>query len=637
MKIPQYIEPFSTWAEFYHRLGFCVIPLAQVTPTKKPLVKWGEYQKRRPSLETLDRWFLDGTARGYVKGIAIVCGKVSGNIVRVDFDDPDDFDRVGGVFDGWPVFKSQRQGGGYGVLLKTTKPFPTIPQKTLSNYPKLEFRATGAITVLPPTPGYKWVSGPCVEGINNLHAVNLQLLLKQVFKYDTNAPKVNLVKAVVSGDVLTDLLQNTEVGERSNNLVRIASMLRARGIDSDSALQVMKLNFDQYWDKTDMSWDEAENTFQEAYHRYAYEGVRVTGLPPLTDNVAPRARRVKFSQIKAGVSRELIHKLVMSGAEGNTVLAAPTKMGKTSLLLDACISASKGKPVWGTLEVARPLTIAFIDQELKYLQLKENQELMAPVVGYPDENRLQVLYHEDGQFRIDDPEGLEWLWNDLNNLKPDLVVLDGWGWFVNHQASKSELVMPALAWWKGVRQALNCATIMIHHYKKEQVRNNYESEWIDNLDMIEGLKRFSDQAQTSIGYTQIPHYDTYGLLKGRTNHSAWEPLQIVIDYDYTTLTHRVVNRDEGAELFDPDMYRKLWEVSTDSRWLKGALNTIQNRLGLTQAELAKELGLPGHSQISKWRSGLREPSSDKAEKIRELYNKAKSIPMKQKQMPRGKR
>ena len=50
---------------------------------------WEEYQRRIATDEELRRWFSDGRQTN----IGIVCGKVSGNLVVVDFDSEDAFNR----------------------------------------------------------------------------------------------------------------------------------------------------------------------------------------------------------------------------------------------------------------------------------------------------------------------------------------------------------------------------------------------------------------------------------------------------------------------------------------------------------------------------------------------------------------
>ncbi len=75
----------ATLAKTYLQSGISVFPL--VPGTKKPLVKWEEYQSRLPTGEELDAWFRDGGAN-----IGAVCGRVSGGLVALDFEDRQSFD-----------------------------------------------------------------------------------------------------------------------------------------------------------------------------------------------------------------------------------------------------------------------------------------------------------------------------------------------------------------------------------------------------------------------------------------------------------------------------------------------------------------------------------------------------------------
>jgi hypothetical protein len=68
-------------AKRYLEMGLSVIPLK---PRDKPpnLSEWKQYQTRRATEEEIDSWF-----KGTDNNIGIVCGKVSGDLVVVDFDD----------------------------------------------------------------------------------------------------------------------------------------------------------------------------------------------------------------------------------------------------------------------------------------------------------------------------------------------------------------------------------------------------------------------------------------------------------------------------------------------------------------------------------------------------------------------
>ncbi len=66
----------------YRKWGFCIIPIEH--RGKKPLVPWQAYRRRQPDNAEFGDWFL---MDDNPKNIAIVCGKISGNLVVLDFDD----------------------------------------------------------------------------------------------------------------------------------------------------------------------------------------------------------------------------------------------------------------------------------------------------------------------------------------------------------------------------------------------------------------------------------------------------------------------------------------------------------------------------------------------------------------------
>jgi hypothetical protein len=73
------------YALTYLTKGLTVIPL--VYGDKKPVIKWEEYQSRRPTEEEVKKWF------SKLHNIGIVCGSVSGNLVVLDIESEDLFQK----------------------------------------------------------------------------------------------------------------------------------------------------------------------------------------------------------------------------------------------------------------------------------------------------------------------------------------------------------------------------------------------------------------------------------------------------------------------------------------------------------------------------------------------------------------
>jgi len=129
-------------------LGFSVFPIKP--RDKVPAIdSWKEYQERKPTDEELHTWFDRGD-----KNIAIVCGKNSGNLVVVDFDDPAVFNFL---FEGGPdkfiekvkgktlVVKTRK---GYHFYYRTTE---NLLQTRRFDNLKIDIKGEGGYVIAPPS------------------------------------------------------------------------------------------------------------------------------------------------------------------------------------------------------------------------------------------------------------------------------------------------------------------------------------------------------------------------------------------------------------------------------------------------------------------------------------------------------
>jgi hypothetical protein len=73
------------YALLYLQKGLSVVPL--VYGDKKPAIRWEEFQSRRPTEDEVRKWF------SKLHNIGIVCGSVSDNLVVIDFDSDDKFNK----------------------------------------------------------------------------------------------------------------------------------------------------------------------------------------------------------------------------------------------------------------------------------------------------------------------------------------------------------------------------------------------------------------------------------------------------------------------------------------------------------------------------------------------------------------
>src|SRR5262249_18201296 len=70
----------------YHRAGFSVIPIKTDGSKSPALISWKRFTEEMPSEAMIREFFANGP-----RGLAIICGTVSGNLETIDFDRGDLF------------------------------------------------------------------------------------------------------------------------------------------------------------------------------------------------------------------------------------------------------------------------------------------------------------------------------------------------------------------------------------------------------------------------------------------------------------------------------------------------------------------------------------------------------------------
>ena len=134
------------YAIFYITYGLSVIPLRP--KEKTPLIKWERYEKEPPSIDEVRKWFKD------TDNIAIVCGKVSKNLVVVDFDDKEVYEKFVGEAEHDPEIKDvientwlAETAKGYHIYLMVDSDRP-VKTGRLS---KVDIKGEGGYVVAPPS------------------------------------------------------------------------------------------------------------------------------------------------------------------------------------------------------------------------------------------------------------------------------------------------------------------------------------------------------------------------------------------------------------------------------------------------------------------------------------------------------
>lgn len=213
----------------YLRRGWSVVPA--MPKDKKPLIKWQEYQQRRPTEAEVREWW----TRWPDANIIIVTGAVSGIIV-LDVDGPEGRASLQELKDLHILEKMPRTpvsatGKGFHYIFRH-------PGGDLRNFarrlPGLDFRGDGGYIIAPPSihpsgRAYEWKVSPDEQDPADPPDWLMDIILGRDFvvggKQHGNRPKVD-TNLVLSG---------IPEGERDVTIFRYACRLRTQGLSYEEA------------------------------------------------------------------------------------------------------------------------------------------------------------------------------------------------------------------------------------------------------------------------------------------------------------------------------------------------------------------------------------------------------------------
>lgn len=286
------MDVIEEWVWFYHNEGFSIIPLgvnnAVEDREKKPsLDTWDKYKTTPATREELQQW-LD---QGLFKGIGVICGHVSNDLVVLDIDDASIPELIGLNLDkiaqsgSWVV----KTGKGYHIYNRHhSNPGGVLKP---SKY-KIEFRANNGYCVAPPSPHpngktYQFMNILKPEDLKPLASKDVAAIFQEmkdkigkawnIQPSKTHAIKGTAATAKTSGYprcVEIALQTRTEHPSRHNTIYGIASSFAMQGIPQDMALKRIKQFNLEYCipPKTNAEVENAVNScYKEGSKKYGCE------------------------------------------------------------------------------------------------------------------------------------------------------------------------------------------------------------------------------------------------------------------------------------------------------------------------------------------------------------------------------
>jgi putative DNA primase/helicase len=146
----------------YLRAGFSVIP-ARTDGSKRPaLASWGCYQENRPDEPQVREWFENGPA-----AVAVLCGRISGGLEVLDFDDPDAYaafwlenEGLAELAKRLPIVRTPR--GGFHVYYRSEVVQGSQKLAMEDDRVLVETKGEGGYVLAPGSRDYRHVGGPSI-------------------------------------------------------------------------------------------------------------------------------------------------------------------------------------------------------------------------------------------------------------------------------------------------------------------------------------------------------------------------------------------------------------------------------------------------------------------------------------------
>jgi hypothetical protein len=281
---------------------------------------------------------------------------------------------------------------------------------------------------------------------------------------------------------------------------------------------------------------EAERRWTE--HRYPYAArVAARGFEPLA--LLRKAAKEKPAEF-------LIDRVLRAGSYG--VLGAQYKAGKTFLMCDLAVSIAAGVPWLGLIPVRQGRVAAMHNEGDKVEFIDRIEAVAAAKHVELTEELMSRIHVQEGASKLDQPEAVNRLYEDLVVFNPDLVYIDPWYMSAGEGADGKNLAQmgTVLSNLQGIAQELDSALLITAHWNKSGEGKGVErwsgsglAEWGRVLINV-GVDKWTPAAPYADDPTGRTTVDLRVDVSGQTSGSYW--------------VHREVWRDDARRLELPMRY-----------------------------------------------------------------------------------
>lgn len=418
----------------YARMGFFILPVRN----KRPLVAWQDHQTTAPTPDQIARWWKTWPDAG----VAAITGR---GMVVVDVDQPFESEKAAreamGLAPTALVARTPR--GGFHFYYRHAGRV----SNSVNTTKKLDIRGDGGIVVMPPTPGYIWLS----KG-----------------KMGTYVPPEPVLATPAASDKtkhwISDLLAGVGQGGRNDAAARLSGYFLGKGLGKDIVYQLLA------------GWN-AKNTPPLPEHelRRTIESVSARGSSSADFNLTG------FGDYLRKWAHLVLDWTIDDWLPDSTILMVVALPGsyKTWLTVDLAVSVASGSDFLGMFHVKKPGPVLFVQQEDSHpgvasrLARVSFSKIPAPVWSMtegeewevPQPPDMPIHVHEERSLRFEDKAVMERFEHAIATHRPRLVILDPLYSFLSTDDYMAKIGDHMLE-LKMLRDKYACSFVLVHHARK---------------------------------------------------------------------------------------------------------------------------------------------------------------------------
>jgi hypothetical protein len=402
--------------------GIAVFPCWQ--KAKEPAIaSWLPYQTTLPSELQVTAWFSANS-----RNLAIVCGRVSGNLLVIDCDSQEAYDTFvktyGALIGNCPVVKTSR---GYHIYIRTDRPVRSAKRDGI------DIKAEGGYVI---GPGSVHPDGTVYQVVQGdlAHIPVIDSTLLGLEEAPAAVPATSAAQTTIYKE-----------GNRNDGLYRDACSMRARGLSREAITAAL----------------------QEVNRVQCDPPLGDTEVAIIIDSAMRRTPRTREPLLIIGVEDILrappVTWLVDQLLFDNTLslLGSYAGRGKSLVAMAIAKSIATGEALFGRYEVKRTGPVLFVDEENSHSDLRDRMLGM----GINSDMPLKFISFEG--VLVDDEQCFDRLMEAIKEVNPVLVVLDS---LVRLHKAKENDASEMSRVMRSMRLIVNegFGVLILHHHTKGQ-------------------------------------------------------------------------------------------------------------------------------------------------------------------------